>query len=550
MTANKKATVTQWTTLDLTFEATGTPAWNAFPLQVTFENGGTRLTVDGYWAGARAWRVRFAPASQGAWTWQTQSEDAGLSGKRGSFTCEPPTREQVAGNPNLRGHLKPSEDGHYFVYADGTPFLYLGDTCWHMNERRCGLGANEDGPFFVWLADRKEKGFTVINHWLYASGHPKRNQEIISENEGGPAWGADKEGRHDFAALNPSYYDYVDRRWQALWANGFVMAGPPTWFCKPDHHMSLAQAQDFSRYVMARYGAFNMVWALSGEQSFGPTWCQEPWDRTETWNALGAFMAEHNPYGHPLSIHPGPANTHVSSSELFGESRWLDHHWLQTGQYPKGLYRVAERARADYDRTPARPVLQAEGFYEGSAENTANPAQARFQPWVALLNGACGAVYGACGIWPFADPADPKSYSYKDNLDWRAALALPGAASLRHLVDFMWRCDWWRFVPQRENLLVGDAPAAMPTAEDYTPPHCAGVPGRNLVVYVPAGNAETAISLNALPADACIAKWFDPREGTYAELGAVSTDENGRWTLPARPEPAGDDWVCLVEACG
>ena len=94
------------------------------------------------------------------------------------------------------------------------------------------------------MRDRKRKGFTVINQWIYASGHPKPDQEIVSENEGGTAFDVE-DGLYAFDRIQPAYYQAVDARWKALWSNGFVMAGPPTWFAKPDRCMTLEQAQRF-----------------------------------------------------------------------------------------------------------------------------------------------------------------------------------------------------------------------------------------------------------------------------------------------------------------
>jgi hypothetical protein len=543
-------TVKQWLINDLAFAASEDLDWNSFPLTVTFRSGSEILTLDGYWDGGRTWRVRFALPRPGAWEWTATSPDGGLDGRSGAVYCEPATGADVTGNPNYRGHLRVSEDGHFFTYADGTPFLYLGDTCWHMNEERCGLGPDRDGPFYVWMKDRKGKGFTVINHWLYASGHPHSKEETISANEGGDAF-ATQDGRYVFDQIRPSYYRYVDRRWQALWENGFVMAGPPTWFAKPEHCMSLEQAQHFSRYVMARYGAFNLVWALSGEYSFGKELGNPPWNETATWNALGSFVARHNPYHHPISIHPGPAVYHASSSIEFHDAGWLDHNWLQTGQYAQGLHRVAVRARADYDRAPARPVLHAEGFYEGTPEKgAAMDYQARFQPWVAFLNGACGAVYGACSLWPFNDRSDPRSYHWKDDLEWHEALRLPGSGQMRHVADFFRSLEWWRLVPQRDRLLVNGGPAPMPVEDNYSAPHCAGQVGTNCVIYIPEGNAANRIALSRLPGELCIARWYDPREGTYRAINggrAFRGEKDGHYTLPERARPSDADWVCLIQ---
>jgi hypothetical protein len=53
-----------------------------------------------------------------------------------------------------------------------------------MNEERCGIGENQDGPFYVWMRDRKSKGITVMNHWIFKSEHPAVDGRIYpSSNE-------------------------------------------------------------------------------------------------------------------------------------------------------------------------------------------------------------------------------------------------------------------------------------------------------------------------------------------------------------------------------
>lgn len=542
--------VRKWAVHEIMFTASKTLDWKTFPLEVTFQNGPTRKTVDGFWDGDRQWRVRFAPPEEGIWTWSTSSTDSGLAGKSGEFTCVVPSPTEIERNPNLHGHLRIGDDRHYFVYADGTPFLYLGDTCWHVNDERCGLGNNEDGPFYVWMADRKSKGFSVINHWFYAYGQGQQDNDIPSENEGGRAFRRDNDGCV-FDEIRPRYFQCVDLRWQALWSNGFVMAGPPTWIGRPDHHMTLEQAKDFSRYLMARYGAFNLVWALSGEYSLGKRWHHPPWDEPAAWNELGNFVASHNPFHHPISIHPGPAEFHASSSIDFHNERWLDHNWLQTGQRQTGLYRVAEWASADYNRKPTRPVLHTEGWYEGLAVSAAADSySAGWQFWVAYLNGACGAVYGAGGVWNFYDPSDPRSYFYKGQEvpAWPDALKLRGSERVKHVGDFFRSIEWWKLVPHREWLLVNGEPAPMPTEEDITPPHCAGEIGRSCVIYIPSGSEGKAITLTRVPGNPCSAKWFDPRHGTYADIGTgtIKTNAEGQWTIPERPDSR--DWVVYLES--
>ena len=160
--------VVLWSICEISFTSSGNYA-NPFLkqdeplLEVTFTHvdSGKQITVEGFWDGEKTWRVRFAPDIVGIWNWISASSDAGLNGKSGSFECIAPTADQIAENPNYRGHIKVHPSGRYFVYADGTPFFWIADTIWSMNPRRCGLGDNADGPFYIWLRNRKEKGFTV-----------------------------------------------------------------------------------------------------------------------------------------------------------------------------------------------------------------------------------------------------------------------------------------------------------------------------------------------------------------------------------------------------
>ena len=536
--------VTQWSIFELSFNAIGTHNWTDFPLQVTFENGETRIKLDGYWDGDNVWKVRFAPALTGVWRWKSFSRDSGMNRLSGAFNCVAPTSSQIANNPNYRGHIKVGPTGRYFTYADGTPFFYLGDTCWSMNEERCGLGNNQDGTFYIWMKDRKRKGFTVINHWFFRSGqHAGDEKTPPSSNEGGYAFSI-QDGEYVFDELNPGYYQYVDIRWQALWENGFVMAGPPTWFAKPKHRMTIEQTQNLSHYIMARYGAYNLVWALSGEYSFGKVRENTPWDEVSTWNRLGDFIAAHNPFHHPISIHPGPAVHRASSSIDFHAEDWLDHNWLQTGQYPQGLYRVAVWAQSDYDQKTTKPTLHSEGFYEGKASRY----QVRFQPWVAFLNGACGAVYGAHSIWTFHDANNARTMRSPDGLEWRAGLNLPGSTDMKHLRDFFASLKWWKLVPHRDWLRVDGEPPLMPSESDITPPHCSAKMGKVYVIYIPQGNGDKTISVTHLARQAYHAQWYNPRDGSYSDINSgnpINMEHNDEWPLP--PSPSKEDWVCCLK---
>lgn len=86
----------------------------------------------GFWDGGNIFRVRVLATAGGTWTWTSGSNqsDSGLNGKTGKFTATAWSEDELKDNPCRRGMIKASANGHAFKYANGTPFLLLGDTWW------------------------------------------------------------------------------------------------------------------------------------------------------------------------------------------------------------------------------------------------------------------------------------------------------------------------------------------------------------------------------------------------------------------------------------
>ena len=92
----------------------------------------------------------------------SREADKGLNAQTGAFSCVPYTGD----NPlYVHGAIRVSENGRYFVHADGTPFFWLGDTAW--------LAAlkSDEADWDIYLNDRKGKGFTGINIFTTQSRH-------------------------------------------------------------------------------------------------------------------------------------------------------------------------------------------------------------------------------------------------------------------------------------------------------------------------------------------------------------------------------------------
>ncbi|MBN1673155.1 MAG: DUF4038 domain-containing protein [Kiritimatiellae bacterium] len=563
---NSTSRATQWDIMELAFEAEQDPAWWETPLRVEFRNGDTVLDLAGYWDGGKIWTVRFAPTVPGIWRWNARSADAGLNGRRGTIECAPATESDIARNANYRGHIGLSANGRYFQYADGTPFFLLANTVWAVNTARCGLGSNGDGPFHTLLNDCRAKRFTAILMQCMRGFGDTTTEPAGQRNEGGYPFADD-----DVRKLNPAYFQWLDRRMRAIWDAGMILAVPPTWWGKTGNcFFSHDWAKRISVHLARRCGAYNAIWSVSGEYSGAMRDCG--WTKADI-DDLGRTVRADNPYGHPLSIHPGgggqspppyayagptpsslPDGNHASpthkvqSSRPFHVSGWLDHNWLQTGHAPDRLHNVVGRIGENRALAPTRPVFLSEAFYEGN--QGASSYQVRWQAWCAFLEGAAGYGYGAFGLWQFFDPDDPEGETGKNvraPLRWREAMALEGSGMMRHVRAFFERCEWWRLEPHRNWLTVDGRPNGLPTADDISPPACAAVPEALCVVYVPRGNARTAIELVGLPRQPRQARWYDPRTGDSLAADTPPPDAT-QWRLPARPTD--EDWVLCVERAG
>ena len=87
-----------------------------------FRNGNRVLLADGFYDGNGVYRLRFMPDALGEWTFTTHSTVAALNGKTGKFLCTAPS----SGN---HGPVVVADPQH-FRYADGTPHLSIGTTCY------------------------------------------------------------------------------------------------------------------------------------------------------------------------------------------------------------------------------------------------------------------------------------------------------------------------------------------------------------------------------------------------------------------------------------
>lgn len=545
-----KSVVKQWDFFVLELDSHKDYGWWQFPVQAVFRHtDGTEISLNAYWDGEQRWLIKFAPPKAGKWRYITSSADPAMNGIKGKIIAEKPTQNEMEKNPNFRGHLYISENSRYFHYADGTPSLLFGDTNWAINTLRCGLGKNHDGPFYQYLENRKQKKFNCILLAFMRGFGDTRTEPAGQRNEGGYPF-----NENNVEQLNPSYFHYLDKRMDAIWQSGFVVAAHPTWFAKEKNcFFDSLWAQRISQYLMVRYGAYNILWSLTGEYNYVFRDCG--WNDSQV-NELGEAVQKYNVYRHPVSIHPSgrtdwDAPHNLQSSRAFAISEWLDHNWLQTGQQDNLLHNIVQRSLENYNLEPPKPVFMAEAYYERLSDS-AHVYHTRWQPWNALLNGAAGYGYGAVGIWQFFDPdAEEKGKFRADKFicKWQEALTFEGANQMKYVQDLFEGYPWWKLTPQRELLTVDNTENPLPTSQDISPPHCAAIKGSLYIIYVPRKNDSKSIKIKIEEAlNNYNAKWYNPRNGEYKIIGKIQLTDDDTWILPERPGKGIEDWVCIIEA--
>ncbi|MDO8685787.1 MAG: DUF5060 domain-containing protein, partial [Clostridiales bacterium] len=279
---------------------------------------GMQKVVPAFWAGDDTWRIRYASPKTGIHHFQTCCSD--MSNKELHYREGDIEITAYEGENRLfkHGPLHVSDNGRYFVHDDGTPFFWLGDTWW------MGLTSRLQWPysFQMLTSDRVAKGFTVIQ--IVAGLYPDMPPfDERGANETGFPW------TKDFVQINPCYYDSADIRIGWLVKSGLAPCIVACWgYFLP--WMGIKKMKQHWRNLVARYGAYPVVWCLAGEGSM-PYYLSAEKEKGKDlqkkgWAEIGAYLHQIDPYKRPVTLHPNSCARDTVSDESV-----LDFDMLQTG---------------------------------------------------------------------------------------------------------------------------------------------------------------------------------------------------------------------------
>lgn len=422
--------------------------------------------------------------------------------------------------------LSVSQNHRYVVDEKGHAFFWLADTAWELFHR---LNREEADHY---LETRAAQGFTVIQAVVLAEF-----DGLTQPNAYGELPLVDQ----DPARPNEAYFEHVDFVVEKAQSLGMYIGMLPTWGDKFNKKWGIGpevftpqNAKVFGEFLGKRYRDKAIVWILGGDR------IPEADEDFAIIRAMAEGLEKGDGDKHLMTYHPQGGR---SSSEFFQDDDWLDINMFQSGhgQLSNPNYRMTLDI---YQKRPIKPVLDGEPNYEDHPINW-RPANGWFDDfdsrragYWSMLSGAMGHTYGNHNIWQMLQPGRTPISSART--PWRQALTYPGAFQAGYMPSFFESYAWWLLQPNQS--LLQDGPNAggkeirVSMASD----------GSFVMAYTPYGSSFT-LSLESLSSTSLKATWFNPRNATYVELGAMDSQAGYRFDPPA-DERRGNDWVLVVTA--
>jgi hypothetical protein len=278
-----------------------------------------------------------------------------------------------------------------------------------------------------------------------------------------------------------------------------------------------------------------VIWLVTGEYGkIKDNWRRDKGAISEQQRTLLRAIARGLAAGHEgrhlMTIHPI-----TTSSTDFHDDPWLDFNMQQTWGHAEA---DAVRIRADYQRRPAKPVLNGEPGYENRPEAPSSTAwKCRYEGYWSVFSGAFGFTYGADRVWQF-------------HLEWKDALQNEGADDMQHLRALIESRPMEERVPDQSLL------ASEPGSLREGPSYCAATrasDGSYALIYSTLGSSFT-VDPNKLSGPHLHAWWYSPRDGrcyndrlseTNGPFETLDTREPRRFTPPS--SGLNQDWVLVLD---
>lgn len=440
-------------------------------------------------------------------------------------------------SPAATPRLRVSENHRFLVTEDGRPFFWLGDTAWELFHR---LNREEAE---LYLDDRAKKGFTVIQ------------AVALAELEGDTT--ANTYGHLPLIDLDPArpnvkegaandYWDHVDYIVNEANKRGLYIGFLPTWGrywhdkVKDGQPLfTAANAEIYGEWLGKRYRDAGLVWILGGDRSVDNE------EQKEIIRSMARGLRHGDGGHHLMTFHPPGGN---GSSTWFHQDDWLDLNMRQNGHSAEFTGRY-DHTRKDYDRTPAKPVIDGEPLYEDhpvsfNAQSFGHSiaADVRRPLYWDLFSGACGHTYGHHSVWQMWSPGKPPINN--PLMPWSEALQQPGASQMQFARKLLESRPFLTRIPD-DGIIAGNrVPTSIPGAGRYRFVATRDQAGTYAMIYAPVGR-KFSVNMDKISGAKVKATWFNPRDGSTRELGSFENRGIREFTPPDYGEML--DWVLVLD---
>lgn len=444
--------------------------------------GSPPLRSYGFWDGGTTFKLRQAFPEPGTWHYKTTATDpsnSGLHYREGDVYVQP----YAGTNPLYRhGFLQVSADRRFLAHADGTPFLWVGDTLWGATVWLTEAGFHEA------IADRRAKHFTVLQTNF------ARKDEV--DTAGDTPWNGDRWNVRFMQKLDRMFNDANDQG-MYLFVNGLVDL---FW------DRGITNYERLVEMIGARYAAHYVSFASSMDDPYDPM--------HEHINAAIQRTAPRN----LLAQHPGDSDNsqgNVWTAEQYYSTPLVDYVMDATGvegNLELACHNAIEWSLHLYNHVPPKPLVNGETWYEGSSGGTAEMVAAHLG-YLSLLSGNFGYTYGT-SLWDAADADLPA---------WKA---FRGATYMQYLYDFFVTLDGGRPLQPRHALIKNQATR-------YQDRMVLGVStdGMTYAAFLPNGGTIN-VDLTALAGTIIGVTWYNPLTGQYRDQGTTPGGAVSSFTSP------------------
>lgn len=402
--------------------------------------------------------------------------------------------------------LQVDDSQRFLVRADGSPFVWIGDTFWLFSK------LTRDQRIQL-LDDRQSKGFNVVMIRV-GMGNEKVNEPIgFNEN------------------LEPieSHFQEIDHLVAEANQRGMYIAIATGWWQIITEHDAQTLYQ-FGKFIGDRYkDNDNVIWLSAGESGAHHRQTKLDFERVES---LARGIREGDTGDKLLTIHADfQRGTAISPmSTLVDFNNWQTSQWCCPDDLPRKDDRnwtVWQAIAYDYEQTPTKPTLDIEAWYENTnlgGGEPASPDNIRRRAYFSILAGGFGHSYGGSGVW------DAMS-------DFEQALQYEGATQIGYLSQFLHALgsDYLKLRPAQEMIVGGQS-----ADYDRHLQAAAANDGSYALVYT-AGTKSFDLDLTALNAETISTVWFNPRTSELSDRNTVTQGDRVSFATPNE-----GDWVLVL----